>query len=67
MTLPLSELVRIYGQWGKGGSGLILSGHIMIDPKAMAAPDDVLLAADIGDFNELQCCEWISASLRLQS
>ena len=43
---PSESLINLYREWAKGGSSLVLSGHIMIDPKAMACPGDVLLAKD---------------------
>lgn len=49
---PSESLINLYRIWGEGGAGLILSGHIMIDPRAMAAPGDVVLAEDAGPFDE---------------
>ncbi|KAF7192810.1 NADH-dependent flavin oxidoreductase iccG [Pseudocercospora fuligena] len=43
---PSEALIRLYHEWAKGGSSLVLSGHIMIDPRALACPGDVLLAKD---------------------
>ena len=57
---PTQKLIRLYDAWGRGGAGLILSGHIMIDPTAMAAPADLLLSDDIGQFDEQIWHEWIS-------
>lgn len=44
---PPPELLRLYEAWGRGGAGLFLSWHIMIDPGATSAPGDVLLAKHV--------------------
>ncbi|KAF2165300.1 hypothetical protein M409DRAFT_67175 [Zasmidium cellare ATCC 36951] len=59
---PSKELVRLYRVFGAGGAGLILSGHVMIDPYAVALPGDVVLADDIPNFDPLPWKEWISAT-----
>ncbi|OQO02749.1 hypothetical protein B0A48_11031 [Cryoendolithus antarcticus] len=45
---PSRAMIKLYDAWGAGGSGLILSGHVMIDPLAMALAGDTLLAEDAG-------------------
>nr|OQO31891.1 hypothetical protein B0A51_01086 [Rachicladosporium sp. CCFEE 5018] len=45
---PSEAMIKLYDAWGAGGSGLILSGHVMIDPLAMALAGDTLLAEDAG-------------------
>jgi 2,4-dienoyl-CoA reductase-like NADH-dependent reductase (Old Yellow Enzyme family) len=44
---PSPQLMKLYETWGQGGAGLILSGHIMLDPLCMAAAGDTLLAEDV--------------------
>lgn len=59
---PSESLVRLYKTWALGGSGLILSGHIMIDPRAMASPGDVLLAKDAPPQDENRWRAWAQAA-----
>ncbi|WFE27814.1 SDR family NAD(P)-dependent oxidoreductase [Solwaraspora sp. WMMD791] len=41
--LPDDRLERLYRRWSDGGAGLLITGHVMIDRRAMADPRDVLL------------------------
>ncbi|ATQ42488.1 NADH:flavin oxidoreductase/NADH oxidase family protein [Caulobacter mirabilis] len=51
---PSAELKRLYRAWAEGGSGLILSGNVMIDSRAMTGPGGVVLEDDarLDDFRE---------------
>jgi len=40
---PSDSLIRLYQAWGEGGAGLILSGNVMIDRRAMTGPGGVVL------------------------
>lgn len=40
---PSDDMIRLYSDWAQGGSGLIISGHVMVDPTAMAAAGSTLL------------------------
>jgi 2,4-dienoyl-CoA reductase (NADPH2) len=40
---PSDELIRIYEQWAEGEVGLIITGNVMIDRRAMTGPGDVVL------------------------
>lgn len=44
--LPSEGLVELYRQWGRGGCGLLLTGNVMIDHRAMTGPGNVALEAD---------------------
>lgn len=44
--LPSNELINLYGQWAKGGSGLLITGNVMIDKDAMTGPGGVVLDKD---------------------
>ncbi|SMR50250.1 unnamed protein product [Zymoseptoria tritici ST99CH_3D1] len=59
---PSDAIVRLYEAWGTGGSGLILSGHVMLDPTALSSPGDILLAEDSGAFNEQLWRRWIATT-----
>jgi 2,4-dienoyl-CoA reductase-like NADH-dependent reductase (Old Yellow Enzyme family) len=47
-NLPGEKLVRLYRRWGAGGAGLLLSGHVMIDRRAMSEPHNVLIEGPDG-------------------
>lgn len=40
---PSAHLLRLYRAWAAGGAGLILSGNVMIDRRAMTGPGGVVL------------------------
>jgi 2,4-dienoyl-CoA reductase-like NADH-dependent reductase (Old Yellow Enzyme family) len=43
--LPGAALFRLYEQWADGGAGLIITGNVMIDPRALTGPGGVVLEA----------------------
>jgi len=44
--LPGHALHRLYRSWAQGGVGLIITGNVMIDGRAMTGPGGVALEAD---------------------
>lgn len=44
--LPGPALHRLYRNWAQGGVGLIITGNVMIDGRAMTGPGGVALEAD---------------------
>jgi len=54
---PTDSLIHAYQRWANGGAGLILTGNIMIDRKAIAEPGNILVE-DKSDFELLQ--KWAS-------
>nr|WP_246330152.1 NADH:flavin oxidoreductase/NADH oxidase family protein [Endobacter medicaginis] len=40
---PSASLIRLYEAWGRGGSGLIITGNVMVDARAMTGPAGVVL------------------------
>ena len=40
---PNQELFSLYNAWSKGGCGLIITGNVMVDYKAMTGPGGVVL------------------------
>ena len=40
---PSAELLRLYQAWAEGGAGLILTGNVMVDRRAMTGPGGVVL------------------------
>src|SRR5690349_3774283 len=43
---PSRDLIKLYRTWGEGGAGLILTGNVMIDRRAMTGPAGVVLEDD---------------------
>lgn len=43
---PSKELFQLYKAWSEGGSGLTISGHIMVDRRAVGGAGDVVLEDD---------------------
>lgn len=40
---PSTELMRLYQAWAEGGAGLLISGNVMVDRRAMTGPGGVVL------------------------
>ncbi|KAJ9121100.1 hypothetical protein QFC24_005081 [Naganishia onofrii] len=45
-STPSKQLINLYDIWARGGSGLIITGHVMVDRSAMSGPADVALDVD---------------------
>ncbi|CAO3693163.1 unnamed protein product [Umbelopsis ramanniana] len=43
---PSKELFQLYKAWSEGGSGLTISGHIMVDRRSVGGAGDVVLEDD---------------------
>ncbi|WP_219268686.1 NADH:flavin oxidoreductase/NADH oxidase family protein [Pseudomonas sp. Xaverov 259] len=43
---PSAELLRLYQAWADGGAGLIITGNVMVDGRAMTGPGGVVLQDD---------------------
>lgn len=43
---PTEGLVKLYETWGKGGAGLLITGNVMIDRRALGEPANVALEDD---------------------
>ncbi|MFN6544537.1 NADH:flavin oxidoreductase/NADH oxidase family protein [Mycolicibacterium nivoides] len=44
--LPDERLIALYRQWGAGGTGLLITGNVMVHAEAMTGPGGVVLDAD---------------------
>ena len=44
--LPGERLFRLYRHWSEGGTGMLLTGNVMVDWRAMTGPGGVALEAD---------------------
>ncbi|RBJ82264.1 2,4-dienoyl-CoA reductase [Pseudomonas sp. MWU12-2534b] len=40
---PSEELMRLYQAWAEGGAGLLITGNVMVDGRAMTGPGGVVL------------------------
>lgn len=54
---PTKELTHAYRRWAEGGTGLIITGNVMIDYKALGEPGNVIVE-DKSNFEALK--EWAS-------
>ena len=43
---PSERLMRLYQAWADGGAGLLISGNVMVDSRAMTGPGGVVLEDD---------------------
>lgn len=43
---PSAELIRLYRAWAEGEAGLIITGNVMVDARAMTGPAGVVLEDD---------------------
>lgn len=43
---PSEHLMRLYQAWAEGGAGLIITGNVMVDSRAMTGPGGVVLEDD---------------------
>ncbi len=41
--LPGPAIFRLYQRWAKGGSGLLITGNVMVDGRAMTGPGGIVL------------------------
>lgn len=43
---PSAQLMRLYQAWADGGAGLLITGNVMVDSRAMTGPGGVVLEDD---------------------
>ncbi len=43
---PTEELIRLYERWGCGGTGVLLTGNVMVDHRALEGPRNVVIEDD---------------------
>ncbi len=43
---PSEDLIRLYQAWAQGGAGLLITGNVMVDRRAMTGPGGVVLESD---------------------
>ncbi|PYE40999.1 NADH:flavin oxidoreductase/NADH oxidase family protein [Psychrobacter fozii] len=44
--IPSPALLRLYKRWANGGTGLLITGNVMVDGRAMTGPGGVVLDKD---------------------
>lgn len=44
---PSAELIEVYRTWADGGAGLIVTGNVMVDARALTGPGGVVLENDL--------------------
>ncbi len=45
---PTPELIRLYERWGRGGAGVLMTGNIMVDKRALEGPRNVVVEDESG-------------------
>jgi 2,4-dienoyl-CoA reductase-like NADH-dependent reductase (Old Yellow Enzyme family) len=43
---PNDALIRLYERWGKSGAGLLITGHVIVDPGGLGEPGNVMVVDD---------------------
>jgi 2,4-dienoyl-CoA reductase-like NADH-dependent reductase (Old Yellow Enzyme family) len=44
--LPGAAIFRLYRAWSEGGAGLVITGNVMVDGRALTGPGGIVLEAD---------------------
>jgi len=57
--IPSQALLRLYQRWANGGTGLLITGNVMVDGRAMTGPGGIVLdkSSDIAPFKA-----WVQAA-----
>lgn len=52
--LPTAQMIQLYQTWAQGGAGLILTGNVMVDARALTGPSAVVLqkGTDLAPFRQ---------------
>ncbi|HEX4416797.1 MAG TPA: NADH:flavin oxidoreductase/NADH oxidase family protein [Kofleriaceae bacterium] len=56
---PNDQLVRLYERWGKSGAGLLITGHVIVDPVGLGEPGNVMI---VDDRHRVALARWASAA-----
>ena len=44
--IPGPTILRLYQRWAEGGTGLLITGNVMVDGRAMTGPGGIVLEKD---------------------
>ncbi|PWY94779.1 FMN-linked oxidoreductase [Aspergillus sclerotioniger CBS 115572] len=59
------DCLNVYGEWSKGGWGLVISGNVQVDPEHLGGPGDFAVNASLPESRVLAAfTAWASASQR---
>ena len=59
--IPTDALARLYGIWGSGGAGLLLSGNIMVDKSHLERPGNVIFDGPVSQTANSAILAWTDA------
>jgi len=62
--VPTKELERLYGIWSDGGTGMLLSGNIIIDRDHLERPGNVVIEGPANDAMAAALKSWATAATR---
>ena len=43
---PTDGLIRVYERWARSGAGLLITGHVIVDPEGLGEPGNVVIVDD---------------------
>lgn len=52
--VPGDRLVNLYSAWAEGGAGMLITGNVMVDERALTGPGGIVLKADTLDVPEVR-------------
>jgi 2,4-dienoyl-CoA reductase-like NADH-dependent reductase (Old Yellow Enzyme family) len=55
---PTDALVRLYERWGKSGAGLLITGHVIVDPAGLGEAANVVI---VDDRHRAELARWAEA------
>jgi len=61
---PTPELERLYGLWADGGSGMLLSGNIIVDADHLERPGNVVIDREPDADMQARLARWAQAATR---
>ena len=61
---PTPELERLYGIWADGGSGMLLSGNIIVDADHLERPGNVVIDREPDADMQARLARWAQAATR---
>jgi 2,4-dienoyl-CoA reductase-like NADH-dependent reductase (Old Yellow Enzyme family) len=56
------QFERLYDRWAMGGSGLVITGNVMIDPQSLGEPQNVVIGLNFNGTDDLK--RWAAAGTK---